>query len=170
MNETILKIQKYIKSAAFREYSLLQAYSHLFTFIAIYSSSHPFVFFSIVTFKSTRLNLKQMKQRTQSRSLEQRMTLAKINLQCILKKRCFYYILSATHATDFDNFSNLLQENNIFKLLIKQSLLLTSMKLLSRNRFVLKENSYSFPVELFGEALASLFYYLSYGLLLYLSY
>ena len=44
------------------------------------------------------------------------------------------------------------------------------MKLLSRNRFVLKENSYSFPVELFGEALASLFYYLSYGLLLYLSY
>ena len=47
------------------------------------------------------------------------------------------------HKASFDNFATLLKENNAFKLQLKESLLI------SRDKPILKKNTYSFLLELF---------------------
>ena len=59
------------------------------------------------------------------------------------KSAIFDHILLDGHKATFNNFSIILQENNPFKLQLKEALLI------SGDKPIFKKNIYSFPLELF---------------------
>ena len=60
------------------------------------------------------------------------------------KSTIFDHMLLDGHKASFDNFSIPLKQSNPFKLQLKESLLI------SHDKPILKKNTYSFPLELFG--------------------